>query len=425
MDADSTGKDNTFKETANQMIRFCLRYVLLLTTLPVISGCTGNQGHTATSNRITDRALLSYGNDFRIRSVIKRAAAGEPITIAVIGGSITEGYNAPTPEESWPVLTAESFRKHFGRKTTVRLINAGMAGTPSTLGMIRYKRDVLEHPLAPPDLVIVEFAVNDGDDPTGGAAYESLIGQILAADNKPAVILLFSVFENGWNLEERLIPIGEQYGLPMISIKRAIMPEIEEESLKSESFFADAWHPTATGHRIMADCLDRYFTRVKKERPTQRETPIPDTPVIGRQFTDIRMIDSHRIPEGIIINRGSFRDRDSALGTFKYDGKRTTFPDNWCKKNTPDNEPFIMTLKAKNLFLIYKRTASAAWGTAHVYVDGELTEWADGQVTGGWDNPWTTLLLDDQTSREHTIEIRMAEGDERKNFTILGFGYTP
>jgi hypothetical protein len=42
--------------------------------------------------------------------------------------------------------------------------------------------------------VIVEFAVNDAGDETNGICYESLCLKILASKNKPAVILLFSVF---------------------------------------------------------------------------------------------------------------------------------------------------------------------------------------------------------------------------------------
>ena len=46
----------------------------------------------------------------------------------------------------------------------VKLVNAGVGGTPSTFGLMRYQRDVVERVTDPdglPDIVIIEFSVND------------------------------------------------------------------------------------------------------------------------------------------------------------------------------------------------------------------------------------------------------------------------
>src|SRR5690606_8445422 len=112
----------------------------------------------------------------------------------------------------------EKFKSKFAKKgeENVRYIKAGVGGTPSQFGMIRYERDILRDGQVNPDIVIMEFAVNDAGDETKGDCYESLVLKSLAADNHPAVILLFSVFPNDWNLQERLSPIGYHYGLPMV-----------------------------------------------------------------------------------------------------------------------------------------------------------------------------------------------------------------
>lgn len=85
-------------------------------------------------------------------------------------------------------------------------MKAGVGGTPSELGVIRYERDILRDGAVTPDIVVVEFAVNDEGDETKGNCFESLCLKILSASNQPAVILLFSVFVNDWNLQERLSP---------------------------------------------------------------------------------------------------------------------------------------------------------------------------------------------------------------------------
>lgn len=47
-----------------------------------------------------------------------------------------------------------------------------------------------------------------------------------------------------------------------------------------------------------------------------------------------------------------------------------------------------------------------------------------GRTAGGWNNSNVVLVIDEDTVAEHTIEVRMAEGQEDKAFTILALGYT-
>ena len=153
--------------------------------------------------------------------------------IAFIGGSITQGAGAiPIHTECYAYKTFQGFCRLAGKGTeeNVHYIKAGVGGTPSELGMLRYERDVLRGGSVEPDIVVVEFAVNDEGDETKGECYDSLVRKILSAGNSPAVILLFAVFSDDWNLQERLEPVGMAYDLPMVSIKDAV----------TEQFYASA-----------------------------------------------------------------------------------------------------------------------------------------------------------------------------------------
>lgn len=70
----------------------------------------------------------------------------------------------------------------FGDGDNIHYIKAGVGGTPSELGMIRYERDVLRNFTVQPDIVVVEFAVNDAGDETNGVCYESLVRKILMSE---------------------------------------------------------------------------------------------------------------------------------------------------------------------------------------------------------------------------------------------------
>ena len=87
-------------------------------------------------------------------------------------------------------------------------------------GSLRAGRDLLS---SAPDLVVVEFAVNDNW--TDGEAYEGLVCQILAQPNQPAVILLFMMWERGGNDQEMQARVGRHYDLPMVSFRDAMSPK--------------------------------------------------------------------------------------------------------------------------------------------------------------------------------------------------------
>lgn len=375
---------------------------------------------------IIERSLRALGNTARFRAVVERARAGEDIMIAAIGGSITEGANASSMNKAWASLAADEFRTRFAPDAAdrVRMVHAGMGGTPSTLGMVRQWRDIDAQAGRAPDLVFVEFAVNDWDDMTKGAAYESLVVDLLSRDTKPAVVLVFSVFKSKWNLQDRLIPVGTAYDLPMISIKDAVVPALESGWLTDAKFFSDQYHPTDYGHRLMADCMANWYDAAMAA-PLLEEAPLPAEAAIGRQFAGIRMIDAANIPEGVTLEPGAFSAKDSALGTLKYATSRKTFPENWHKSATAaSSEPLRMTLNCRNLVMVYKRSSQATFGTAEVFVDGKLVQSPNAVESGGWNNPWTIVLLDNMELAAHTVEVRMAAGSEEKAFSILAFGYT-
>ncbi len=375
---------------------------------------------------ILSRSLVSTGNNARMKAAIAKARSGKPVSIAYIGGSITEGANASAEEHCWAYASFAAFRDLFGTGTgdNVRFRNAGMSGTPSTLGMIRYRRDVIDRLESPPDIVFVEFAVNDGDDPTNGAAYESLVLDIMRAENHPAVVLLFSVFQSRWNLQDRLMPVGRAYGLPMISIRDAVVPELEAGRITDAQFFSDIYHPGDWGHSLMTACVVNYFRAVDAEPPAASDAPMPHVPAIGDRFAGISLIDRDHLPSVVSIASGSFSEIDQALGTVRYEPALRTFPANWHKAEGSENAPFVMTLECRSLFLVYKKSsAGTAFGEAEVYVDGELVDAFDGLPRNGWNNPWTSVLIDDTTSARHTVTVKMADGSEKSAFSILAFGY--
>ena len=234
------------------------------------------------------RSCVSCGDGKRLRRVIEQAKSGREVTIAYIGGSITQGAGAvPIHTQCYAYQSYLRFQEICGNKENVRFIKAGVGGTPSQLGMIRFERDVLRDGIVKPDIVVIEFAVNDEGDETKGECYESLIRKAFKQPNEPAVILLFSVFANDENLQERMIPIGNHYHLPMVSIKNAVTEQFykkrdEGRVMTKNQFFYDIYHPTNAGHTVMADCLAYLWKQA--ELSDEVAESVLHEPLIGNLF---------------------------------------------------------------------------------------------------------------------------------------------
>ena len=93
---------------------------------------------------------------------LAKVANKEDVKVAYLGGSITA-------QDGWRVQTLANFNEEYPDSKFTE-INAAIGGTGSDLGVYRLNFDVLQHD---PDLVFVEFCVNDG-----GAAPEQIWRQM-------------------------------------------------------------------------------------------------------------------------------------------------------------------------------------------------------------------------------------------------------
>ncbi len=368
-----------------------------------------------------NKSIISTGTNGRLEKVIEKIKNGEDVTIAMIGGSVTEGAGASNFSYAYGEQFIYNLQEAYP-SSSIQYHNFGLGGTPSTLGLMRYERDTTAASVENPDLVIIEFAVNDWEEPTGGRAYEALVRTVLEKENNPAVILLFSVFQSKWNMQDSYIPIGNHYGLPMVSIKDAMDYAYKTKNVDDAKFFSDIYHPTNYGHEIMADCLTELFNRVAAQEVPETIASLPESGKYSLEFMDMQLITSNDT-NGATVKTGGFSAQDTALQTYSRTTK-PAFPDNWMHTSDSGDEAFSATMTCKNILLSYKISGSDEFGFASVYVDGEFVTELYGYQDGGWNNCDTVLVLDEETSASHTLEVKMSEGMEDFSFTILGIGYT-
>lgn len=355
--------------------------------------------------KMVDRSLLSVGDMTRMSDVFQKAQNGEDITVAYIGGSITEGYNAGTTE--FYAKTCTDLLQGYFPDITVTGVNAGISGTPSLLGNLRLERDVLS---ADPDIVFVEFAVNDGQEADYKNAYESLVRTLLTQEKDIAVVLLFTVLDSGYTCQEHMSKIGANYDLPMISVHDSVYEEIEAGRMTWQDYSNDQSHPNAYGHKCITNFVDNYYQKVLPvvaENVGEVSKELPD-PVFSAKYMNMHYMDSATM-DGVELD-----------GFEQYD-THGSFHNGWMYRGT-DGGSMKFTVECSVLEMVFKANNSDKYGTADIYVDGEKIKSVVSNMSDGWNNPVTAYLIDNDSSAEHTVEIRM-EGGVTQAFFVMAFGY--
>lgn len=203
-------------------------------------------------------------------NVHAKLVAGGEVRIAYLGGSITA---AP----GWRPKTLAWFKQQFP-SARVSEINAAIGGTGSDLGVFRVGQDVLRHK---PDLVFVEFAVNDGGAPVDQIhrCMEGIVRQTLKADPTTDLCFVYTVNEPLLpDLQKGRFPraasameaVADRYAIPSIHLgldvaRRAAdgrlvfkAPKPKDWAATPMVFSEDGTHPfPETGHELYLQCIVR------------------------------------------------------------------------------------------------------------------------------------------------------------------------
>ncbi len=215
-------------------------------------------------------------------NVLAKLKAGKEVHIGYLGGSITA-------QAGWRPKTLAWFREQYPQ-AKISEINAAIGGTGSDLGVFRLQHDVLRHR---PDLLFVEFAVNDG-----GASpeqihrcMEGIVRQTWRQDSSTDICFVYTLAGNMLaTLQEGFYPrsatameqIAKHYAIPSIHmgvevarlekegklIFKADKPKSEQEKAaigEKILFSPDGVHPyTDSGHQLYLEAIVRSMAQIRQ-----------------------------------------------------------------------------------------------------------------------------------------------------------------
>lgn len=348
------------------------------------------------TQHMIDMSRLNEGNKVRLANVIKKLKNGEEVTVGFIGGSITQGTSAGN-DLCYAKLTADWLQQTYS-SAKVNYVNAGIGATGSYIGVHRVTTDLLSKN---PDLVFVEFSVNDTTENTerNKDSYDSLLRTIWKSSTNPAIITIATTQENGTSFQEEHAEIVKHYDLPMISYKNTILDTIKHGDIVWKDISDDNIHPNIPGHKIVSQLLQAYISDVDKDidNISGNESDFT-TPATDASFEDGSLIQPSS--DADVTATGAFELHDEQFGGF--DGY-------WFFKGTADADlsatALTFKVNAKTVGLLYGKYTKAGCA-ADVYIDDELVTTIDSDFTGGWGNYVECAELKKfDTAGEHTVKI--------------------
>jgi lysophospholipase L1-like esterase len=408
----------------------------IVLTNPAPGGGTASINLSVVSQLDTMLTLsqLAVGDQARLQRLIQKGRAGSPVTLAAIGGSITQGTGATSTSECYASLVQDWWNTTFPSSAST-LVNAGIGATGSDYGSLRVERDVLSKN---PDLVIIEFAVNDlGNEAGLSDTYEGVVRQVLDAPSHPAVILLFMmtyglpVVEDNMTAQPWQSAIGTNYNVPMVSYFDAIGPELTNGNITLSEITADDVHPSNLGHAYAAQFIAQNIQNAIDNFPAGsalEDIPATAAALHSTDFEFTSLVDG-------IGDDGPALDPTANSGWTEesvYSMASLYWPPSGLFSSTPGST-LDFTVTGKEILIGYwvfdGATMTAPMGEASVTVDGvayysDLDGWFD-QTWGGYRGE--TRVGNSLASGPHQVQITLLStedpgGSTGHDFIVLSVG---
>lgn len=351
----------------------------------------------------------------RLKNLMKRAANGESLVIGFLGGSITQGSLSSTPKTCYAYLVYEWWKKSFPN-AAFSFVNGGIGGTTSHYGGARAWKDVLCYR---PDIVTVDFSVNDDANEFFEETYEGTLRRLLAAPSAPAVVVLNNVFyDTGKNAQYYHNRIADHYGIPHVSIKDTVYPDVESGKIVRADITPDNLHPNDKGYRLVAYEICKLLDSIKAE---MEEETIAGENIEGKSTkTEASVLLPAPLTENACEHSRliQIQDNEAILDGFLVDpiekkGMLDIFKNGWTAAHTNDKISF--EIECSCLAVQYRKSVQQPVPKAKAVIDGDEAHAVilDGNFTEDWgDCLYLEPLLHHAEKKVHRIEITVTDAKD-------------
>lgn len=243
-------------------------------------------------------ALPVFSSEQGLGRTWEKLETEKKLTIGYLGGSITCGTGASDAEKtSWRAKTTQWFREQFpGAEITE--VNAGIGGTGSDWGAYRCEKQLLSKK---PDLVFVEFAVNDFWFSRSHEleSVEGIVRQIWKSNSKADIVFFYTTSKQiaDTSYEKSTLPkavlaqqeIADYYGIATVNGGQALWQAIQEKKGTWQTLTKDLTHPSDEGYAIYAETVRKFLELHRGDKPVSGvvlANPMSPDPLENAQMID-------------------------------------------------------------------------------------------------------------------------------------------
>jgi lysophospholipase L1-like esterase len=368
-----------------------------------ISGLSGtgkaqfNNNTTGTVNFESPWAKTSNVSDVQLVSTSNLGFFAEkvrnkiPVTLCYIGGSITFGSGSTSGNSYYSKSSAAIIAEITKRGGSATSFNAGIGGSSSSFGAYRVGAQVLTHN---PDLLVVEFAVNDANttDLNRIDGMEGIVRQAIRQNPKVSIVFLYTSmtsFQTTYYANGIVPPsvqafhkVAQKYGIAEVLNGPNINTGLINGEYTLATFFPDGTHPSDIGHALYANALSATII-------SGLDQPLPTSDMSLTSLVGTGNLEYARL------------DAIIPIGT----------PQNWIAKDNQWNwygvriyttdfltDPISFMGKGENIVLKYNGKISVSWTVGGVVNYKELT------ATAGLPYPNTYTLTPNPDGEIITVQ---------------------
>lgn len=328
-----------------------------------------------------DSLPVYSGNTARFHSVFERAGQGGHISLVFLGSSITLGYQIETRHQ-FTSMIQKYFQDTF-HNNDISCHNLSAPGMPSMHGLHLAYSELESYA---PDVIFIDYAVNDQKNRMFREAYESLLIKCLSLPTEPAVASFFVKTQNGYTCAPQMAAVCEYYGVPYVNIGAWLDGDIEAGIMRWRDYSYDGCHPGPVGHGYIGHCLLRLLEHLSQ---------VPGKPAIS-------------LP---------------AKGFYSNDLAQLRFcPLAWENSAEHHAAPLELEANCRTLFIGYFVDTTEEYGTACLSVDGKPYCYFDSYRVHEWDHPAYEVVYLAKEKKERHLRLNMQTGESDKRFRLLCLG---
>lgn len=337
------------------------------------------------------------------------------LTIGFIGGSITDARS----RTRWPEPVIAWFVDKF---PNVKIIveNAAIGATGSDLGVFRAERDLIERNC---NLIFVEFAVNDKDDPTEKRmrTREGLLRKLLTSKSELVLTYTYSMDMYEHMISGEIPPsivefeiLAHYYNIGSIWMGLYALDEVMKGLIRWEEWLPDGLHPELRGSYTYGQSVIVYLEKELFNRPMDLVKGINyEMPISYNKYNWEK---AYILPFSKVKLKGpwtirrctTFQWMDQVLDTSVIGAELS----------------FLFTGTGLMLgFDFGKASAEFVYRLDHgewTHKNGDCPDWCGDD---GWYR--ACCIGDDLTKIEHKFELKVVRGNKATNFRLAMIGIVP